>query len=206
MHFINPDETFTLVIHRVGNRATEEDIHLSKTLSFYPPELTETLYGFLTKPFKTDEYFQFKTEENLVFDAVKNVFEDPTQLLQNSVRIAEHLYKTGSHPKTKGGELWMVFFPDALVEGENASAIGIFKSESKERILKTVPNENSYEIWTEEGISLSKIDKGCLIFNLHEQDGYLLASIDHSKRDDFGIWADEFLQITQVQNEYFDTE
>lgn len=206
MHFVNPDETFDLVIHRVGNRSAEESIHLSKTLSFYPAELADTLYNFFLKPFKTEEYFQFRKEENPVFDAVRNIFEDHTQLLPNSVRIAEHLYKTGSHPKIKGGELFVVFFPDTMVEGQNLSAVGIFKSESKDKVLKAVPNENSYEIWTEEGISLSKIDKGCLIFNRDEQDGYLLASVDHSKGEDFGVWNDEFLQVTQVQNEYFDTE
>lgn len=206
MHFVNPDETFDLVIHRVGNRASEEGFHFSKTLSFYQAELSDTLYNFFLKPFKTEEYFQFKKEENPVFEAVKDIFEDHTQLLPNSVKIAEHLYKTASHPKTKGGELFVVFFPDALLEGQNVSAIGIFKSETKDKILKAVPNENSYEIWTEEGISLSKPDKGCLIFNMDEQEGYLLASVDHSKGDDFGIWNDEFLQVTQIQNEYFDTE
>ncbi len=206
MHFINPEETFDLVIHRVGNRTAEEGIHLSKTLTFYPLELTDTLYNFFTKSFKTDEYFQFKTEENPVFDSVKNIFENPTQLLPNSVQIAEHLYKVNLHPKVKGGELFVVFFPDALVEGENVRAVGIFKSESKDRVLKTVPNENSYDVWTEEGVNLSKPDKGCIIFNLDEENGYLVASVDNSKGEEFGIWNDEFLQVTQLQNEYFDTE
>lgn len=206
MHFINPEETFDLVVHRVGNRALEEDIHLSKTLSFYPSELSDTLYNFFTKPFKTDEYFQFHTEENPVFESVKQIFEDPTQLLTQSVQIAEQLFKTTSHPKGKGGNLFVVFFPDALVEGENARAIGIYKSESKERILKVQPNENAYEIWTEEGIALSKIDKACLVFNRWEDDGYMVASIDNGKGEEFGLWNDEFLKVSQIKNEYFDTE
>jgi len=206
MHFVNPEAPFGLVIHRLGNRAAEEGFHLSKALTFYPPELTDTLFNFFMKPFKTEEYFRFKPQENPVFNAVKNIFKQPTQLLQNSVQIAEHLYKASSHPKVKGGELFVVFFPDALVEGENVRAVGIFKSESKDRILKTVPNENSYEVWAEEGINLSKIDKGCLIFNIDEEDGYLLASADNSKGEEFGVWNDEFLQVTRLQNEYFDTE
>lgn len=206
MHFINPEETFDLVIHRVGNPKAEEGIHLSKTLSFYPLDLTDTLYNFFTKSFKTEEYFQFKTEENPVFHAVKNIFENPSQLLANSVQIAEQLYKASSHPKVKGGEIMLVFFPDALVEGENVPAIGIFQSISKEKILKAVPNENFYDIGTEEGINLSKPDKGCIIFNLHQEDGYLVASVDHSKGEEFGIWNDEFLQVTQLQNDFFDTE
>lgn len=206
MHFINPEETFDLVIHRVGNRTSEEGLHLSKTLTFYPAELADTLYSFFLKPFKTEEYFQFKVEENPVFEAIKSILEEPTQLLPNSVKIAEHLYKASLHPKIKGGELFVVFFPDALVEGENVRAVGIFKSESQDRILKTIPTENSYDVWTEEGINLSKIDKGCLIFNTDVEDGFLVASVDNSKGEEFGIWNDEFLQVTQIQNEYFDTE
>ena len=206
MHFVNPEETFDLVIHRVGNRAAEEGIHLSKTLTFYPPELTDTLYNFFMKPFKTEEYFHFKQEENPVFEGIQKIFEDPTQLFTQSVIFAEHLFKASHHPKVKGGELFVVFFPDALLEGENVRVVGIFKSETKHNFLKTQPDENAYKIWSEQGILLSKLDKGCLIFNAEKDDGYVVASVDNSKGEEFGIWNDEFLQVTQLKNEYFDTE
>jgi len=206
MHFINPEETFDLVIHRVGNRSAEEGLHLSKTLTFYPPELTDTLYNFFTKPFKTEEYFHFKPDENPVYNAVQHIFEDPTQLHAQSVKIAEHLFKSSHHPKIMGGELFVVFFPDALLEGENVRAIGLFKSETKTHFLKTQPDENAYKIWTEQGILLSKLDKGCLVFNSDQENGFILASVDNAKGEEFGIWNDEFLQVTQLQNEYFDTE
>lgn len=211
MHSINPDETFDLVIHRVGNRALEEGLHLSKTLTFYPPEISDTLYNFFTKPFKTDEYFQFKKSESArdggpVFSAVKTIFEDNTQLLQSSHKIAEHLYKVHGNPKAVGGDLFVVYFPDALIDGVNVAAIGIFKSDKKQSFLKAVPNENSYDVWTDTGILLSKMDKACLIFNVEKEAGYLISSIDNSKGEEFGIWGDEFLGIEQVKNEYFDTE
>lgn len=210
MHFVNPDETFDLVIHRVGNRSLEEGLHLSKTLTFYPTDLAETLFSFFLKSFKTEEYFQFQLTEreggNAVYEAVKTIFEEPTQLFQNSIKIAEKLYNVSANPKVKGGELFVVFFPDAIVEGINTQAIGIFKSETKERLLKTVPNENSYDVWTEEGALLSKVEKGCLIFNVEEEDGYVMSCVDNSKGDEVGVWTDEFLGIIQRQDEYFDTE
>ena len=210
MHYINTEESFDLVIHRIGNRSQDEDLHLSKTLTFYPADLTDTLYSFFLKPFRTEEYFHFKgkesVEENLIYGLVKNIFEDQRTLLQNSIPIAEHLFKIGGNPKMKGGELFVVFFPDALFEEEHVKAIGIFKSEPKDRVLKTVPNENNYDVWTEEGILLSKVDKGCIIFNIEEEDGYVLASVDNGKGEEYGIWGDEFLEIKAREDEYFDTE
>lgn len=210
MHFINTEESFDLVIHRIGNKALDEGIHLSKTLTFYPAELTDTLYNFFLKPFKTDEYFHFSNEdgleENVVYSAAKSIFEEPTSLLQNSLLMAEHLFKAGVNPKMKGGELFVVFFPDALIEGEHVKAIGLFKTEHKDKVLKAIPNENSYDVWTEEGILLSKIDKGCLIFDREAEEGYVVATVDNGKGDEYGIWGDDFLEITARQDEYFDTE
>lgn len=209
MHFINPEEDFDLVIHNVGNSTLDEGVQLSKTLTFYPEELKDNLYNFFTKPFRTEEYFHFTDEEdlenNVVFSAAKSIFEDRAQLLQNSNIIAEQLYRVNGHPKSKGGELFVVYFPHVEFDGEHIKALGIYKLDNKEKFLKAISNENSYDVWTEEGISLSKVDKACLILDIEEEDGYVVASIDKSKGDEFGIWADEFLKIIQRKDEYFDT-
>ena len=210
MHYVNTEESFDLVIHRIGSKISGEDLHLSKTLTFYPAELTDSLYNFFLKAFKSEEYYQFlkegNSEQNPVHKAIKAIFGNPTTLLQNSVSIAEHLYNVGINPKMKAGELFVVFFPDALIEGEHVRAVGLFKSEQKNKILKTNPNGNSYDVWTEEGVLLSKVDKGCIIFNLEEEDGYVINSVDNGKGEEFGIWGDEFLQIKPRQDEYFETE
>lgn len=210
MHALNTDETFDLVIHHIGNSTANEGTHLSKTLTFYPPEMAETLYDYFQKQFRTEEYFHFFDEENIdeneVYSAVRNIFEDPTQLLQNSVKIAQKLYSVSGNSKTVGGELFVVYFPDSLIEGENAAAIGIFKSENKERILKAIPNQNNYELSLDAGIPLSKMDKACLIFNIEADEGFVVCSVDKGKGEDYGIWADEFLGIRQREDDFYDTE
>lgn len=210
MHFVNPEETFDLVIHRVGNKSADEGVHLSKTLTFYPQEFSDALYSFFTKPFKTDEYFRFSDKDgldaNTVYAAAKSIFEEPTRLLQNSVHIANHLYNASFNPKVKSGELFVVYFPDAIVEGENTKALGIFKSETKDRVLKPMPTENAYDVRIEEGILLSKIDKACLIFNVDEEEGFVACCYDNSKGDEIGIWTDDFLGLIKREDEYFDTE
>jgi len=210
MHFVNPEETFDLVIHRVGNKSADEGVHLSKTLTFYPQELSETLYSFFTRPFKTEEYFCFSgkgaLEANPVYSATKSIFEDPTQLLQNSIHIANHLYNVSFNPKVKGGDLFVVYFPDVVIEGESTKAVGIFKSETKDRILQSIPTENAYNVKIEEGILLSKIDKACLIFNSEEEEGFIVSCCDNSKGEEVGVWTDDFLGLVKREDEYFDTE
>lgn len=210
MHFINPEETFDLVIHRVGNKAMDEGVHLSKTMAVYPQELTETLANFFLKNFKTEEYFSFyledEEEENRVYEIAKKIFADPTQLLTESTNLANHLYDNSFNPKIKGGELMTTFFYDAIVEGVTTRAIGLFKSENKEKLLKVIPTENAYDVKTEEGINLSKIEKGCIIFDSEEEDGYIVLCIDNGKGDEMRYWSDGFLNLVQRQDEFFETE
>lgn len=211
MHFLNPEESFDLVIHRVGNSGSEEGVHLSKTLTQYDEDMVDPLYTFFTKSFKTEEYFRFNIQEdpedNVVYTAAKSIFEDRTQLVQQSVNLAYHLYNKSYNPKVRGGEMFVVYFPDAIIEGQNAQVIGIYKSESKERFLKVHPTENSYEANSETGIQLGKVDKACLIFNLEQEEGYIVACVDNgSKTEEVKYWSDEFLGLTQREDEYFDTE
>lgn len=207
MHAVNTDENFDLVIHRVGNSGRQENLHLSKTLTFYPPELTDSLYGFFLKPFKTEEYYHFTgLNENPVFQCAKDIFEDPTQLLSNSEKIAQRLYAVSGNPKTEGGTLFIAFFPDAVIEGEHAKVIGIFKVDDKNPVIKAIYNENNFTLDAETAVLLDKMNKGSLIFELEEEDGYILTSFDKGRGEDFGIWADEFLQIKQRTDDFYDTE
>lgn len=209
MHFINPEETFDLVIHRVGNKAMDEGVHLSKTMTFYPPELNETLCNYFLKNFKTEEYFSFyleDDEENRAYEIVKKIFADPTQILTESQNLANHLYDNSFNPKVKTGEFMVTFFHDAIVEGTTTKAIGLFKSENKEKVLKIMPTQDSYDVKTEEGINLSKIEKGCVIFNVEEEDGYIVMCIDNGKGDEMRYWSDGFLNLIQRKDEFFETE
>src|SRR5690606_41263789 len=74
---------------------------------------------YFTKSFKTDEYFQFEIAENQIFNSVQNIFQNPSELVQHSEKIAQKFYQVASNPKLKGGELFVVYFPDSVIEGEN---------------------------------------------------------------------------------------
>ena len=86
-------------------------------------------------------------------------------------------------------------------------AMGIFKSETKETYLKILPTNGSYEIDSDNGININKLDKGCIIFNTEKEKGYLVAIVDNlSKGTEAKYWVDDFLQVRQRQDEYYNTQ
>ena len=73
--------------------------------------------------------------DNLLFaqnEAVDNI----KSFQHNSRQIAKHLYDISSHPKIKGGELYVTYFSNMVLDGDTVDAVGIFKSETKETYLK----------------------------------------------------------------------
>jgi len=64
-----------------------------------------------------------------------------------------------------------------------------------------------YEIQSDDGININKLDKGCLIFNSSADDGYVVAAVDNLNRNsDARYWFDDFLQIRQREDDYYQTE
>ena len=63
-----------------------------------------------------------------------------------------------------------------------------------------------FELETLQGINLNKVDKGCLIYNTNKEQGYLMSIIDGTSRAETSYWMDDFLQVRQRQDEYFETQ
>ena len=126
-------------------------------------------------------------EEGIEFS--ESVMEQPDDatieaLLKN---IAKHLYECSEHPKIKSGEFYVAYFTDLVLDDESFDAIGLFKSESKDRFLKVKQKNKIFNVSSEEGINTNKLDKGCLIFNTDETTGFKMQSstiwINHLKHN-----------------------
>ncbi|MDR1984460.1 MAG: nucleoid-associated protein, partial [Prevotellaceae bacterium] len=64
-----------------------------------------------------------------------------------------------------------------------------------------------FEIESEQGININKLDKGCLIFNTERENGYVVAVVDNSgKGAEAHYWTDDFLHIRQRHDEYYNTQ
>ncbi len=123
------------------------------------------------------------------------------------VSLAKHLYEQSTHPKIKGGEFYTVYFKDYILDGEVVDAIGLFKSENKDTFLKVFPSGEDFEIESQQGININKLDKGCLIFNTERENGYVVAVVDNTNKGvEAQYWMDDFLHIRQRKDEYHNTQ
>lgn len=213
----------TVAIHRVGNKATEEGYVLSDA----PIQLTEQLQDILVRyfltPFKVEEYYNLFDESNVelnpVYQHCSNIFADPECLVEESKLLAKHLYDASTQANIKGGELFVAYFSQCMLNGETMDALGLFKSENKESFLKVMHGEEQwstqendpsaqaqYQLEVHHGIYPNKLDKGAIIFNTEQEKGYVVSVVDATNRSaDAVYWKDQFLGIRQREDEYYNT-
>jgi len=198
-------------LHIVGNKTADEGLLLSEAVLSFNDGLKRLLINYLLPPFTSDEYYQLYhdsgIEYNVVYGAANAIFDNPEALYEQSVNLAKYLYEQSTHPKIKGGEFYTVYFKDCIVDGETVDAIGLFKSENKDTFLKVLREGGNFNLESEQGINIKKLDKGCLIFNKDRENGYVVAVVDNTNRGvDAQYWIDDFLHVRQRKDEYANTE
>ena len=202
-----------IALHRVGNKSREEGIFAAKKLlPLNDEEMKGTLQEYFLGSFKMDEFYQFNHATDLLMNEVYTycnyIFENPESdnFYEQSINILKQLYEQSNHTKIAAGELYVVYFEDVLLNDELVDAIGIFKSETKEKYMKLrLDDEDDWSVYFEEGTDLSRLDKGCLVFNTHATEGYQVISVD-LKSSDAKYWRDDFLMLTQVHDNNFYTK
>lgn len=202
----------SFAVHYVGNKGNGEELTFSKELFKFKEEFVkETLMHFFLTPFKTDIYYHFGKSDAIkihdVHSFAKEIFKDQKTFFENSKKIAQKLYDQSNHPKINGGEFYVTYLKDCTVDGELCDAIGIFKSESKETYLKVYQHLDEFEIESENGININKLDKGCLIFNTDKDAGYKISIVDNSHRiaEAALYWTEDFLNIKMREDKFFHT-
>ena len=198
-------------LHMVGNKIADDGIKLSKSQLKLSPELKEILLKYFVNPFKTDEFYKCYHDNDInlneVYHYCSRIFDNPEVIYDESINLAKHLYNVSVHPKIKNGELYVAYLKDCIVDGNTTDAIGIFKSENKDTFLKVLQTDNGFDIESENGININKLDKGCLIFNVDKEDGYLVAVVDNTNKGaDAKYWTDDFLHVRQRKDEYANTQ
>ncbi|MEO1051627.1 MAG: nucleoid-associated protein [Bacteroidota bacterium] len=200
-----------IVLHKVGNKIQEEPIVIAQ----HPISIDEITEGILQKyflsSFKTPSLYTLHHGSDLtlneVYSYVSSIFNDPQDLYLQSVNLANHLYESADHPNIKGGEFYVAFFENCGIDGEWTDVIGLFKTENKETYLKIYPKGQDFEINSEEGININKLDKGCLIFNTEKEKGYKVAIIDNTNRGgEAQYWKEDFLNLKPREDSYYHTE
>lgn len=198
-------------IHRIGNKLRDEGVSLSNSYLDTIISTQEILIDYFLSPFSSEEYFQFYhdsgIEYNVVYGAASQIFDKPETLYEQSVNLAKHLYDQSTHPKIKGGEFYTVYFKDCIVDGDTVDAVGLFKSENKDTFLKVFREGGNFNLESEQGINIKKLDKGCLIFNKERENGYVVAVVDNTNKGiEAQYWIDDFLHVRQRKDEFANTQ
>lgn len=196
-----------LAIHRVGNRLKEEGIELSEDeTEFDTGDLESVLISYFLTPFKTPELFTFWHESDLelnpCFQYVRQIFADRSSFIEQSQHIAKTLYEHANHPKVQAGDLYISYFENCRIKDEEVDVIGIFKSESKDTFLKLEKSSRNFNIQSQEGVNIKKVDKGCLVFNTKSEEGFRVCIIDNLNSGEAQYWKDSFLKLKNLSDNY----
>jgi len=198
-------------LHKVGNKLLNEEIIFSKDCLSTSETVNELLTNYFLNSFKIREYNTLFHDTNLnlneVFVYASKIFNDPGLLYEQSINLAKHLYEQSKHPKIKSGEFYTVYFKDCIIDSTSTDAIGLFKSENKDTFLKVYPQGDGFEIESERGVNVNKLDKGCLIFNIEQENGYVVSVVDNTnKGSEAQYWKDDFLHVKPRKDEYYNTQ
>jgi hypothetical protein len=199
--------------HQVGNKNNEEDLVVSKSLlDISDLRLRELLMRFFLPHFSSPELYNFTFTNgdfslNPLFNYTSQIFDSVKSFHKNSVNIAKHLYEVSVHHQIKSGDLFITYFSHVSINNETVDAIGIFKSENKQSFLKLDGKAGEFVLNYDDGISIEKLDKGCLIFNTDRESGFKVAIIDRSNKSvEAQFWKDNFLLLRSCNDEYHFTK
>ena len=198
-----------IFLHQVGNKQNDEKLILSNQAVYIDDSVKTDLKRFFLSHFKQSDYYRFYHDSSLslneVYCYISEIFANPQSMLVQSKYLAKLLYRTSIHPNIKGGDFYVVHFRNCLLDGVMTDAIGLFKSENKDSFLKIIKREHSFELIQEIGININKLDKGCLVFNLNKEYGYVVSIIDNSNKSEAKYWIDNFLQVQLRNDDYTQT-
>jgi len=201
-----------LAIHFVGNKNNSGQLRLSQKELELDDETMQVLgESFLSRFKNNHEYYAFSHPSSLQYNEVYNyclnIFKDNNLFDENSQAIATHLYNQSLHPKVKGGELYVVYFDALPVESRMCKAVGLFKTENKSIFLDTAQKRNNIELTLKEGVEITRMDKGCLIINQKEDEGFDVLIFDNQNRgEEAQYWKEKFLSLSPQKNEFHNTQ
>lgn len=198
-----------LALARLGNPLRSGVLQTSKELCHYDASEAELLTHCFLKPFRVMDEHRFHhevaLEQNRVYQYAKAVFSDTGSLLENAAKIAKRLFEKSDHPNIKPGDLCVSVVDGLVVNGKLTSALCIVKCENTVPFLQISVENGDLHLMTHQGIYPDKIDKGCLVFNDQEDEGYSVLVFDKGGADPL-FWNRQFLGVVPRTNDDFLTK
>jgi len=199
-----------LITHHVGNKLRDEKIELATEETSLAVNTQDFLLRYFFLPIKAEEFFSFthsvKIDMNEIYTIIGNSFSKQKSFINSSQNIAKLLYEHSLHPRIKKGELNIAYFSNIVLDDKKIDAIGIFKSETHVPFLKMKNQKTKFTIHHDYGFEIKGIDKGCIIFNIGQKNGYKILLVDNAnKLEEAQYWKNDFLQVKPISNEFHKT-
>lgn len=200
-----------IVIHQVGNKSNDENCKFSSTELKINDEVKNILHQYFITPFKSEEYFNFSHDSELylneAYSYVTKIFDNPSVLIDESIKLAKHLFESSTHPKIKSGEFYVIYFSNIIIDNTIVDGIGLFKSENKDTFIKVYPNKEGFQLECDKGVNINKLDKGCIICNIEKEKGYVVTLVDNTNKGlEAKYWTEDFLRVSPRNDEYHNTQ
>ena len=204
-------ELTKLSIHWVGNKSRDEGVTTSEEPTLLEdPETTTQILKYLLSSFKGDESFNFQHQTDLRLNEMyafsNRIFRDADSFHDFSIEIAKHLYECSLHPKIEGGEVWIADLAGCVIDDKKVKAIGIFRSKAKSPFIKTKNRKGTFDVTTDEGLSIDSLEKACIVLNADKEDGFKIVLADARAASDAQYWSDQFLKIKPSSSVYTSTK
>lgn len=198
------------VVQRVGNKSNEDGVSYSDQLC-QMDGVEEYFLQLITDSFKFEDWKQFyyidDLELNPAYRFVSKIFENEDDMVRQANNLARHLYEQSIHPNIKIGEFYVVLLEQCEVGGIETKAVGLFKSEIRETVLTVKMEKNRLVLMPEMGMSLKKLEKGCIVFDVDKENGYKVAVVDNTGTNrDAHYWVDNFLHVKDCDDDFHQTE
>lgn len=200
-----------LKISYIGNRIAGEQVKLSKDV-LQCDELTRNIIGrYLLSSIEYHQLYKLTHSEgveyNKVYKLASEVFSDNSTFERAVDELSYLLYQKANDKSIIGGYLFVVYFKNCLVDEKTTDALGLFKAETKDMFIKLASKGSDISFSSEQGFAMNKMDKGCIIFNVDDTDGYRLAILNKShSKSSIKYWNDDFLRCAPVVGDYLNTQ
>lgn len=196
-----------IALAKVGNPLKGEPLLTSKNLCRFENDEADLLTSSFLVPFKSLEPYRLETQKNSessLGDYVRSIFSDESKLLEEAKNISQYLYSKSYHPNIKSGDLCISLINGIIISGKSVPAICIIKCENKTPFLQISEIDGDLNLTTQHGIYPDKIDKGCLILNHEEEEGYFVYLFDKSGNTNF--WNKDFVNALPIRDDDYLTK
>lgn len=197
-------------VQKVGNKSCGDGIAFASKADDIT-SASEFISTLIKNTFKFDVFSRLDAIDELstnnVYRFVQKIFSDKACFVSQSNNLARHLYDQSNHPNIINGEFYVVYIDDCCVNGQTTDALLLLKTEIKDSFLTVTYENGEYSIKPQLGLSTKHVDKGCLIYNIEKDKGYLLSIVDNSTtRQDGRYWTQNFLYAKEIVSDYQQTE